>query len=68
MAYIPFGAGPHMCIGSHLALIETAIVPATIVRHAKLAVERRENVRMQSTAMLQVAGCLPVRVARRAAA
>jgi cytochrome P450 len=65
--YIPFGAGPHMCIGNHFALTETAIVLAMIVRCAKLVVERPEDVRMRSTVTLQVAGGLPVRVEMRRA-
>lgn len=63
--YIPFGSGPHMCIGIHLALAEMAIVLAMIVRRARLVVEHPEHVRMQSTITLQVAGGLPVRVERR---
>ena len=59
--YIPFGSGPHMCIGIRLM----AIVLAMIVRRAKLVVEHPENVRMQSTITLQVAGGLPVRVEMR---
>ena len=63
--YIPFGTGPHMCIGIHLALTEMAIVLAMIVRRAELVVEHPENVRMQSKITLQVAGGLPVRVEMR---
>jgi cytochrome P450 len=66
--YIPFGSGPHMCIGIHLAMAETAIVLAMVVRRAKLVVERPEDVRMQSTITLQVAGGLPVRVEMRSGA
>lgn len=63
--YLPFGAGPHMCIGLHLAMAEMAIVVAMFVRRAKLVVERPENVRMLSKITLQVAGGLPVRVEMR---
>ncbi len=63
--YIPFGSGPHMCIGIHLALAEMAIVLAMIVRRTTLVVEHPETVRMQSTITLQVAGGLPVRVEMR---
>jgi cytochrome P450 len=66
--YIPFGSGPHMCIGIHLAMAETVIVLAMIVRRGKLVVERPEDVRMQSTITLQVAGGLPVRVEMRSGA
>jgi cytochrome P450 len=65
--YIPFGSGPHMCIGLHLAMAEMVIVLAMFARRAKLVVEHPENVRMQSTITLQVAGGLPVRVEMRRA-
>jgi cytochrome P450 len=35
-AYLPFGAGPRVCIGSTFALREAAIVLAVVVRHFKL--------------------------------
>jgi cytochrome P450 len=63
--YIPFGSGPHMCIGIHLALAEMQIALAMIARRAKLVVERPEDVRMLSKVTLQVAGGLPVRVEMR---
>jgi cytochrome P450 len=66
--YIPFGSGPHMCIGIHLAMAETQIVLAMMARRAKLVVERPEDVRMLSKITLQVAGGLPVKVELRARA
>ena len=35
-AYLPFGAGPHTCIGMHFALQEIVIVLATILRAYRL--------------------------------
>ena len=64
--YLPFGTGPHMCIGSHFAMMEAALALAMIVRRAKLVVERPEDVRMRSEITLHVAGGLPVKVALRA--
>ena len=32
-AFIPFGAGPRVCIGQHFGLMETCLVSATILRH-----------------------------------
>lgn len=61
-SYLPFGAGPHMCIGSHFAMMEAAIALAMIVRTARFVVEQPERVRMKSTVTLQVDGGLPVRV------
>jgi cytochrome P450 len=61
-SYLPFGGGPHMCIGSHFAMTEAAVALSMIVRHARLAVVEPERVRMKSTVTLQVEGGLPVRV------
>lgn len=35
-AYIPFGAGPRLCLGQHFALLEAAVVLATLARRFKL--------------------------------
>lgn len=36
-AYMPFGAGPHFCLGQHFALIEMALVAAYLIKHFDLA-------------------------------
>ncbi|MEO7935422.1 MAG: cytochrome P450 [Dokdonella sp.] len=38
-AYMPFGAGPHFCLGQHFATIEMALIAAYIVQHFDLALE-----------------------------
>jgi cytochrome P450 len=35
-AYLPFGAGPPVCIGSHFALAEATLVLAVILSSAEL--------------------------------
>jgi cytochrome P450 len=38
-AYFPFGAGPHVCIGSAFALAEMTLVLATVLQHYRFALE-----------------------------
>ena len=35
-AYIPFGAGPRFCIGSHLAILEARAIVAAVLRKYKI--------------------------------
>jgi cytochrome P450 len=37
--YLPFGAGPRVCIGSHFALLEAQLCLATMVQKAKLKLQ-----------------------------
>lgn len=36
-AYLPFGAGPHFCLGQHFAMVEMALVAAHVIERFDLA-------------------------------
>ncbi|HTL33276.1 MAG TPA: cytochrome P450 [Kofleriaceae bacterium] len=40
--YLPFGAGPRVCIGSHFALLEAQLALATMVQHTRLRLVKME--------------------------
>jgi cytochrome P450 len=63
-AYIPFGAGPRVCVGSHLGMMEAVLVTAMIAR--RFAFELDEGVEPFGEAMLslRLRGGLPMTVRR----
>ncbi len=44
-AYIPFGNGPHICIGMHFAMLEMQLVVAHMLQHLSLALVPNQHVR-----------------------
>ena len=66
-AYLPFGAGPRVCIGNHFALMEGQLALATLVaascRFDLLPGHR--SVEPEPLVTLRPRGGLPMRVARR---
>jgi len=38
-AYLPFGAGPHFCLGQHFATIEMALIAAHLVQNFDISLE-----------------------------
>jgi cytochrome P450 len=59
-AYLPFGAGPRVCIGASFSLQESTIVLATIVRHVRLDLVAGHRVSPLHRVTLRPKGGLPM--------
>ena len=61
-AYLPFGGGPHQCIGNQFALTEAALVLATILQRYKLSLPEGARVVPSAKTSLRPDGGLPMRI------
>jgi len=59
-AYIPFGAGPRVCVGSNLGLLEAVLVVAMIAREFRLFRPSRAPVSPEPMLSLRLRGGLPI--------
>jgi cytochrome P450 len=64
--FLPFGAGPHVCIGNHFAMLEATTVLAMHLQRGRFDVIGDGAVRPRIGATLGVEGGLPVRFVARA--
>jgi cytochrome P450 len=64
-SYLPFGAGPRMCVGNRFAEAEIALVLATMIPRVRLSGVDSSPVRPEGDATLRPQGGLRMRVARR---
>jgi cytochrome P450 len=61
-AYLPFGAGPRMCVGQAYAQLEARVVLATILRSGVRLEATRPDQELEPSATLKPRGGLPLRV------
>jgi cytochrome P450 len=64
-AYLPFGAGPRVCIGASFSLQEAVIVLATITRSMRLDLVEGHAVEPVQRITLRPRGGLPMRLTQR---
>jgi len=64
-AYIPFGAGPRVCIGNHFALMEGQLVLATLAQRLRFELVSKAPAQTEPLVTLRPKGGLPVRVVAR---
>lgn len=63
-AYLPFGAGPRMCIGARLALMEAQVVLAMVARRFQLCLTSEQRIDPEPMITLRPKGGIRVRLRR----
>lgn len=64
-SYLPFGAGPRVCIGMHFALMEGPIVLATLLRRFRFEIDPAKEIIEDEFATLRPKGGVPAVVRAR---
>lgn len=64
-AYLPFGAGPRVCIGAGFAMTEAKVLLALIVRRAKLSLVPGHALKLDPNVTLRPRGALPMALSMR---
>jgi len=65
-AYIPFGLGPHVCIGQRFAMIEFMLAVPTILRRYRMEIKPgHENAKSRPLLANHIKGGLPVTLVKR---
>ncbi|MEM9453505.1 MAG: cytochrome P450 [Myxococcota bacterium] len=63
-AYLPFGAGPRICIGNHFARMEATIILATVLQRYSVEILDPQRVRFDPQVTLRPLGGMPGRLHR----
>lgn len=63
-AYFPFGGGPRVCIGAGFAMMEAALLLATIAQQFRIQIAPGQTVKMQPTVTLRPRNGIPVTLKR----
>jgi cytochrome P450 len=58
-SWLPFGAGPRVCIGNHFAMLEGPIVLATMMRAARFEIDPAREIEPEAFATLRPKGGVP---------
>jgi cytochrome P450 len=61
-SYLPFGAGPRICLGATFAMVEATTILATLVRAAEFELVPGHEVRLFARVALMPEGGMPLRV------
>src|SRR5262249_31128756 len=67
LGYLPFGAGPRVCIRAHCALREGPFVLAPLLARVALELSTRAAIEPEASATLRPKGGVPMRVTARRA-
>ena len=65
-AYVPFGAGPRLCVGREVSLVEGVLLLASLLRGHRVAPGPGPAPRVESLVTLRAHGGMPLRVSPRA--
>ena len=61
-AYLPFGAGPRICIGMNFAMLEMTVILATLMRHFRFSLVPGHHIELATNLTLRSKNGLPLNI------